>query len=576
MSDAEDNEASFDEEQFHDEDETVDTADTNVDESGVSPKARQSQILKLKLQPDQHILEQAIKLASDKNVRLSKLSETIIKDPVLTLDILANANSLSQEKTSIAAVQTAVIRIGATQLQEQLRNFRERINQKADPDVMIEFSSLRRLGERASKVAVVLSSHLQKEVIETAQTCALLSYIGPMILCQHLDREYLKITHLRKRNGLAYKLQSQYGINYNETFLRYLKDRNLPPSIFHAFDKDLVCKTTAQSALRLIVESAIEIVEAFEDGKSSRYSPASSLPPKSKVRMLKIPDEQYTLIFEDIERSLGILKPKVEVGETGYESTDEDTTSESFELSKSQKAIVSKLASFNDAVAEEAPISTLSLPLDDEARNAPTVIVDRSDLMDLISSTGSAVFIERSNDNLEYEKRSLSKESKAIIEMIEFICKGAESSKSLLEELMSVVTSQGPFTRAALIQISESRESALIQSATGENFSEISAPAELFVDDPLSPLSTCATRVSSFNSYTTNGIKDLIAPFGISSYAISPIKLKSSYTFVLYVDCGEHKPLPLEARKIFRIIVALLNQSLPAFSSNGQRAVPAN
>jgi HD-like signal output (HDOD) protein len=542
----------------------------------VSPKVRLDELLNLKLQPDEQILETALSLASDKNVRISKLAEAVLKDPVITLEILARANSLSDEHGSIAAVQTGVIRIGSKQLLSMLKDLKKRVRKDIDPDVSVEYSSLRRLSERASIVSEILSAHIQRDIIEISQTCALLSYIGPMILCQYLDREYLELSHLRKRNALAYRLQSKYNINYNAMFLRYLKDRNLPSVIFYAFDKELKCKTSAQSSLRFIVESAIELVEAFEDGKWSRYGPGGNLPPKSNIRLLKISDAQFGSIFEEIEYSLGIAKPKIEAGETDYSrirSKDEDSS-----ITDDKDMLASKLASFNNEnnTADEVPIASLSISLDDDELNAPTVIVDRDELMELISSSGSAVFIEKTSQNLEYEKGSLSTQSQAVIEMVEFICKGAESSRSLLEELMSTITDQGPFNRAALIQINNSKESALIKSAIGEEFSQITPPVELFVEDPLSPLSTCATRVSSFNSYTNNGIKDLIAPFGISSYAISPIKLNSSYTFVLYVDCGEHKPLPLEARKIFRIVVGLLNNSLPQFNSNGERTSPVS
>ncbi len=551
----------------------------NVSKDHVTSKARLSRLMNLKLQPDEEILDAALSLASDKNIRISKLSEMVLKDPVITLEILAHANSLSNEKASIAAVQTGVIRIGSTQLLSMLKELKTRINKNSDPDVAVEYASLRRLSERASIVSEILSSHIQRDIIEITQTCALLSYLGPMILCQYLDREYLELAHLRKRNALAYRLQSKYGINYNEMFLRYLKDRNLPKDIFYAFDKELKCITSAQSSLRFIIESAIELVEALEDGKWMRYGPGATLPPKSNIRLLKISDTQYATIFEEIEYSLGISKPKVEIGETNYSTTEarsdeEDETSDS--ESKTKHLIASKLASLNNDLGEEAPISTLSLSLDEEELKAPTVIVDRDELMDLIASSGSAVFIEKTSDNLELEKRNLSSRSLEVLEMIEFICKGAESSKSLLDELMSTITDQGPFNRAALIQINNSNENVLIQKAIGEEFSNISPPTELFVEDPLSPLSTFATRVSSFNSYTTRGIKDIVAPFGISSYAISPIKLSSNNTFVLYVDCGEHKPLPLEARKMFRLVVALLNKSLPEFDSDGHRAIPLN
>jgi hypothetical protein len=125
---------------------------------------------------------------------------------------------------------------------------------------------------------------------------------------------------------------------------------------------------------------------------------------------------------------------------------------------------------------------------------------------------------------------------------------------------MEIVTEKGPFSRTALIELTENRKEAYIHSAIGEDFNDLKPFQTITVSDPLSPLSTVVTKVQSFNSKT---IHDNISPFGISSYAISPIKTNSLTQLVFYADCGTEKPLPLEARKVFRLAIALLNEALP-------------
>lgn len=544
--------------------------------SQLSSKKIITQITSLELYPDKEILESAISLASDKNVRISKLSDMILKDPVITLEILSCANSLSNEKASISAVQTGVIRIGSSQLIELLQNLKTRIKEDLDPDVSVEYSSLRRLGERATIVSEILSSHLQRDIIELTQTCALLSYIGPMILCHYFDREYLEVAHLRKRNALNYRMQSKYGFNYNEAYLTYLKARNLPSEIFFAFDKELKCVTSAQSSLRFIIESAIEIVEAYEDGKFIKYVPGVELPPKSALRLLKINEAQYATIYEEIEYSLG----------SGVANKEYDVKNDMLQASPDvnfEAIIEHSESSHDEAIKDNSDIEGLDQHFSIEEKVSSSfqdnsdlnknkyitegIVLRKEELMELISSSGSAVFIEKTSSNIELEKQKLQKESVDVIESIEFICKSAENSRSLLNELMSVITQNGPFLRAALIRINDLRNGALIEEAVGEEFSDINPPLDLVVNDYLSPLSTFCTKVRSFNSYSSSGIKDIISPFGISSYAISPIRLHDETSFVFYADCGEHQPLPLEARKVFRLIVAILNKELPRFKS---------
>lgn len=553
-------------------------------EEPISPKQQHSLLLDLQLVPDPTILEESIELAKDKNVRISKLAETVLRDPVITLEILkiANSDSFSGEKSSIAAVQTGVIRIGSTHLLEVLKELKNRTESHLDPDVLVELKSLRKLSERASIVAEILSSNLQKEVVEIAQTCALLSYLGQMIICSYLKREYLELAHLRKRNALAYRLQSRFNINFQKLQLDYFKNRKLPPVVFYAFDRELKCKTTAQSSLRFIVESSVELVEAYEDGRWSKYSPNSKLPSKSNIRLLKISETQYASIFEEIEEALGISQQSSE-----SKTSNQITVSDFVETDKKEI----KKRSTENILEEVIPIlgdiplmgtSHLDERSHDErkrqnlarqefeqeaqfvSQRSPTMVIERSELINFLNSTGSTVFIEKPSNIVEQEKNDLSVDSQAVIELLESLCRDSTTASELLEELMSVITEQGPFARAALIELSESRKHALVHTAVGENFEELEANHELDVQDPLNPLSTCSTKVQSFNA---RGIEDFTSPFGISAYAISPLKYINPSPLVLYADCGENKPLALEARKIFRLVVALLNQSLPEIAS---------
>ncbi|HMO16860.1 MAG TPA: HDOD domain-containing protein [Oligoflexia bacterium] len=554
-------------------------ADNLVAPEDMSPKALHQYLISLELSPDKKILEQAILLASDRNVRISKLSESVLKDPITTLEILKAANSgeFSTEKSSIAAVQTAVIRIGSKELVRLFEELKNREDDKLDSDVLMELNSLRRLSERASIVAEIFASNIQKDISEISQTCGLLSYVGQMILCCHLKREYLELAHLRKRNALAYRLQSRFNINFQNMQLDYFRSRHLPPVIFYAFDRELKCKTPAQSSLRFIIESAVELVEAYEDGKWSKYTNPGKLPPKSNIRLLKISDQQYTQIVEEIEDSLGFSQPNlaIPIPEDDTLRSKSLTAPDSY-LSDDTEIPISGIES-GKLLSESTTTDNLnsredSHPVDFEtearffSQRDPTVVIDRSELISFLSSSGATVFIEKPSEVVEQEKQELSVDGQAVFELLESICKEASESMDLLRNLMEVITEQGPFSRAALIELTDTRKQAIVHTAIGESFETLESPHALSIMDPLSPLSLGATKVQSFNA---KSVRDFVSPFGISSYAISPLKLNGGENpLVFYADCGEHKPLPFEARKTFRLVIALLNQTLPRLTQN--------
>jgi hypothetical protein len=279
----------------------------------------------------------------------------------------------------------------------------------------------------------------------------------------------------------------------------------------------------------------MEIAEAQENGKLSRYEHFHKLPQKSSLRLLKINESLYESIYNEIEDALGISSANSKIDSTSEQEIEEITIPQTEEEKNENK------------------IEFIS-------SRAPTLVIDRSELVNYFTQSGSAVFIEKAVETINIERNELSASAEAIIGMLQCICSEAKSAKDLINDLMEVVTEKGPFSRTAVIELTENRKEAYIHSALGEDFNNLQPFQTILVSDPLSPLSTVVTKVQSFNSKNS---ADKISPFGITSYAISPIRTSSLAQLVFYADCGTEKPLPLEARKVFRLAVALLNEALP-------------
>ncbi len=495
------------------------------------------QLLSANLPANPSVLESVLQLASDKNIRITKLADTVLRDPVITLEVLSKANTTfsTADKTGIAAVQSAVIRIGSENLVDLFLEIQSR-EDIDDYDVEIELESLRKLAAKAGMVAEIISSHLQKDIAEAAQTAAILSYTGQMLCCKVLERAYLEISSLKRRTALTFKLQSHFKINLQEIQIQYLKDKGLPNTLFFAYDKELKCKTSAQSSLRFITQSAIEIVEAIEDDKWDKYLSTNTLPTKSSLRLLKISDSIFSIIKEEIEEALEYnAKEKVK------ESIDD------LSLANSEQEEDLEVTAIDYSV--ETPLA--------EPIPSNTIVLSRENLLKEIETTPKP----------QYTRKELSVDSQAIYGLLQYLCQEATSVTGLLKDLMSILTEQGPFTRAAIIEYSSPPQTPLIHSAVGEDFEEIRKNDKLDISDPLSPLSLLAIRIQSYNSVEKD---DPCTPFGITSYAISPITSQSLNPLVLYADCGVSRPVPLEARKVFRIVAQLLNDVLPHVSERSR------
>ena len=157
-----------------------------------------------------------------------------------------------------------------------------------------------------------------------------------------------------------------------------------------------------------------------------------------------------------------------------------------------------------------------------------------------------------------------SEKAQAFFSVIEDLFKNTKKTDDLLSRLLTLLVTAGPYQRAALLVMQNNRKLAVVHALAGQ-----SAPTgKISVDDPISPLALMSTKIRSFNA---TEVVDFHAPFGISAYAMSPVKVTNLPPVLLYVDCGQARCLPFEGRKVFRLVVGLLNNFLSqsAASKNG-------
>ncbi len=148
-----------------------------------------------------------------------------------------------------------------------------------------------------------------------------------------------------------------------------------------------------------------------------------------------------------------------------------------------------------------------------------------------------------------------SSKGKQVLNTLSGMFDQAKTSEQLLSQLLQMLVDNGPFEKSALIVVSGDRTKAVVVAARGPN---IGNGQTLILDDPLSPLAQCFSKIQSFGNR-----KNKNSPFGSRAFALAPIDADHDTPVALYADCGNEGAVSFEARRIFRTVVEALNQKLP-------------
>lgn len=475
--------------------------------------AKSPAVCDIELLPNRSVVEKALMLMRDPNVSISELAAAVSHDPVVTIELIRAANVMfvTQNRPAILSARNALVRLGSESIVAALEKLAAR-PAFTDTAVAIEFERLRVISNWVSDVAGFVAGACHQDLLEESESAALFTNIGHMLACTKFGATYVKLSKSLSRPSLNWRLLNEFSFDTKAQMIAYLRHCGLPNSVFFAFDRDMPVKNPNQAALRFIVESAFELVEAFDSERWGRYSPKGELPSKSSLRMLKLSERQYEQIYESCHTYREAL-----------------------------------LASIVGSREVGVSLQDSSTPADEEKSGAG------------VSSAPQVepTYIESSATEEESYTEQLSTDAQKVLQLLARMCTEAKSAQDLLQKLLSLLVDDAPYSRAALIVLGKDHRSAYLHTSTGEGFDE---NQRIALNDPLSPLAMCLTKIRSFNS---QGGTDLAAPFGISAYALSPIKIKNPTPVVLYADCGLTEPVGLEARKLFRLVVGLLNTTLP-------------
>jgi HD-like signal output (HDOD) protein len=541
-----------------------------------SPRGSNS-ALSIMLPPDGAVWSEARRLAADKSIRVEDLAICCAQDPVMVLELLrvSNAMFFAGGKSPITSAKTAIVRLGSDVVIDTLDKMKGRAA-LTDDETAFWFESHRSRCRRTSIVARILGEALSRTLADDCNTAGLMLYVGEMLAVAHFGERYVQLADQLSKSGLNYRLAQDYRFDVEKMGVSYLRKNGMPEALLFAIDREGRSRSQDRVILKPLCWAAGELVEAFDSNRWEKLAPGKSLPPKSSLRMLQIPDNQYLKIYErcseylfaarlqEERRKLGDSTPQEasQISESSQLSTEESPVSADA-LQDDIQNLLRGTFSPPEEKTEEDDFSPDPLP----AAPAPA---KQTPVMPSPSKPGSeeeAFGLAPSGASVSRPARGPAAKSKPkapelvtargkeVMQSMTNLLEAAKTGEELLSQLLEMLVESGTFEKSALIVVSKDRKRAKVVAARGPN---IGNGQTIIIDDPLSPLAQCFTKVKSWGNKAS---KD--SPWGSSAFAVAPIDAAHETPVALYADCGANGALTFEARRIFRTVVEVLNKKLP-------------
>ena len=527
--------------------------------------------------PDPDVWIESRRLVGDKNLRVDDLATCSSQDPVVVMDLLRTANAMyfSSGKSAISTARTAIVRLGSDVIIDILEKMKTRPVFENE-DVRHWFELHRSRCRRSAIVARILSEALARTLCDDCQTAALFLHVGEMLAVAYFREEYVKLAEDLSRSGIVYRLAQEQKFNTEEMGLMYLRRQGIPEVIIAAIDREARVRTPERAIMKPLCLAAAEMVEAFDMNRWEKIAPGKKLPPKSALRMLQFSENQYLKVYERCSEYLFSARqleerrkqqPVSKISDYTAEAADSIPSDIAAEQSSLQLEIRNLLKDFAATPGEERHIeeqqTTPQSNVPPPAETRPITYEPSLDKQFELDAARSHAKTEARDTERPIEvpkPAAISSNGQKLLDDFTNMFAEAKNSEELLTQLLKKLVDEGPFEKSALIVVSKDRSRALVVAARGPN---IGNGQMVSIDDPLSPLAQCFSKVQSFGNRESPH-----SPFGSKSFALAPLDADHQTPVALYADCGNEGAVPFEARRIFRMVVDLVNQKLPQLAGS--------
>lgn len=532
--------------------------------------------------PQPIIWREAKKIASGKNARVEDLALCASQDPVIVIELLRAANSMDMagNKAPLTTTPTAIIRLGSQLVMQTLEELADR--PRIENEEVLKLLEMHRYRcKRAAILSRMLSEMMAKSLSDECHTAGSLMFIGEMLAVVHFQMNYVKLFNNNSLSGVNYKLIQEQKFDVEKMGVTYLERQGLPELLTASINREGKIRSPDRVVVKPICFAASELIDAFDGNRWERLAPGRQLPPKSSLRMLGMSDQQYLRLYERATEYLYVEKIAQEKLSIKDLSSDpravvipvepvkpvpqakphpQESAPETYEEKVTEKiqvdleAEIQDLLTFSSDTEEKVDVRPALIPPPPPPPAPKKISAEQFSLSRSRSKNRNKPRVEEPKDVVPPPELR-TKAGNSFVSNVTSQLDKATTSEELLRDILGILTESGPFEKSALIVVAKDKKSALVVAARGP---DITCGQTLIIEDPLSPLAQCFSKVQSFGSKSSNQ-----SPWGSKAFAVAPIDADHDTPVALYADCGNTGSITFEARRIFRAVIDILNQKLP-------------
>lgn len=278
-------------------------------ETPTTPNSKNPMSWLLPAKPE--LVEELRGLMQSTRAPLDAQADCALKDPVIALDLLKTANSITiaGSKTVITTLRGAIQRMGNAEVLVRLNEVENR-EQITTPGVTEWIEVHREHCKKLSSLTGLIADIKQGGYTEECRIASLFTFLGDMLAAAFLREDYVLLAHNCTRKILNYRLAQKFHFDPEQTVIRYLQRHGVPELLIFPLDRKASTKDPRGAVMRPICTAAYELYDAFLGGKREKYKVQAKLPSSSLVKVLQLTEPQYKRMIEGIE---GILGPEPEI-----------------------------------------------------------------------------------------------------------------------------------------------------------------------------------------------------------------------------------------------------------------------
>ncbi len=282
----------------------------------------------LSIPPNTALLRAAHATLLRTSLKSDALGRLVSRDPVLMLELCKTISSTAYARgdtLNIMPPGQMITILGVAAINELLQSLDKRRFPES-PEVVECVEEARAKCLKVSGLARLIGNAADPLLAEQCEVLGLFARFGDMIAAIYLGETFVAAKQEESgRAKLAYRLAREHAFDLEKAGIRYLSTRGLPEKVVACIDRDSQISSAELINRKLVVMSALEVLNAFEESKWDRYEPDKSLPVRSYLRPLKFLGMGYERLFEDLSEYLAEPLPDVGRPEEHHPITDAGT-----------------------------------------------------------------------------------------------------------------------------------------------------------------------------------------------------------------------------------------------------------